>query len=511
LTPASAQIPHDGSILIGCDIGTSAVKAVLTSTDGELIGRQVVEHAMHRPRAGWAENDPEDWYRGIIKTVRGLLHDASIPTDRVAALAIVAQREPVVLADAEGRALTPAISWTDRRTAGEVDEIRGRFGREWLIQKTGMLPVLGASLPQLVWLQRNQPREWRATRRILFAKDYAVQRLTGRVATDVSTPGRSLMLDLARGDWSAEICESFEIDIDLLPPISHKPWELIGSLQPAMARELGLAPGTPVATGGADDAAATLGAGAIEPGDMCVGTGTGTNWRSVLHAPEPDLAARGDLAPHVVPDRYILEVANESTGASFRWLREALAPDQSFAALIEEAGRVAPGADGVMFFPYVDGAGRAPHYLEGAKGSVLGIVSGHTRAHMVRALLEGIAYQYPPTMEIVGSLGAVTPPVTTGDGEARSTVWNQIKADVLGVPLRVPRVVELAAAGAAILAGVAVGVFADVAAGVQAVVRPERTFAPDPARHALYAELRADYEHVFSLITPSSHQKEYAQ
>jgi sugar (pentulose or hexulose) kinase len=511
LTAASAQVAGDGSLLIGCDIGTSAVKAVLTSADGELIGHRVAEHPMHRPRPGWAENDPEDWCRGVQTTVRGLLRDASVPADRVAALAIVAQREPVVLADRWGRALTPSISWTDRRTAREAEAISDRLGREWLIDTTGMLPVLGSSLTQLLWLRRNQPQEWRQTRRILFAKDYILERLTGVWATDISTPGRSLMLDLARADWSDEICDSFGIDLDLLPRISHAPWELLGELRPGPARELGLVPGTPIAMGGADDAAATLGAGAIDPGEMCVGTGTATNWRNVLDVPKADTTGKSDVAPHVVPKRYIVEVAVESTGASFRWLRESLACDQSFDALIEEAQDVAPGADGLMFFPYVDGAGRAPHYIEGATGSLVGIVSGHTRAHVVRALLEGIAYQYPPTMDIVSALGDVKPPITTGDGEARSAAWNQIKADVLGVPLRVPRAVELAAAGAAILAGVAAGAFADAAAGVRAIVGPDRIFEPDPLRHDVYRDLRAAHEHVFSLIAPSSHQKEYAQ
>jgi sugar (pentulose or hexulose) kinase len=204
----------------------------------------------------------------------------------------------------------------------------------------------------------------------------------------------------------------------------------------------------------------------------------------------------------VVPDRYIFEVAIESTGSSLRWLQETFATDRTFAQLIDEAAGVDPGADGLQFFPYVDGAGRAPHYLPGASGAFLGIVSGHTRAHFVRALLEGVAYQYPPTMAIVASLAPVRPPVVTGDGEALSAAWNQIKADVFGVPLCVPRIAQLAAAGAAILGGVAAGVFADVSSAARAIVRPARTFEPDPRRHAAYDELRAAHERAFALIAP---------
>jgi sugar (pentulose or hexulose) kinase len=193
-----------------------------------------------------------------------------------------------------------------------------------------------------------------------------------------------------------------------------------------------------------------------------------------------------------------------------RWLRETFASDATFDELIESVSGIAPGAEGIRFYPFLDGAGRAPHYLPGATGAFIGIVSGHTRGHVVRALLEGVAYQYPPAMTIAGAGAGATvrPPIATGDGEARSALWNQIKADVLGVPLRVPRVVELAAAGSAILAGVAGRVFADAAAGVRALVHWDRRFDPDPASHAVYEELRAEYERVFKLITSDTHDKE---
>jgi xylulokinase len=504
-----APVANGDSLLIGCDIGTSAVKTILTSQTGQLLGHRVAEHTMRHPRPGWAENDPEDWYGGVAATVRDVLTDTSVSPERVAALAIVSQREPVVLIDHQGNALTPAISWTDRRTDAEAKEVSDRLGRAWLIENTGMAPVPGCSLTQLMWLQRHRPDEWRRTTRILFAKDYVVQRLTGQAATDVSTPGRSLLLDIERGQWLPEICDAFGIDPALLPEISHQPWEVIGELRASRARELGLLAGTPVAMGGADDAAATLGAGAIEPGELCVGTGTATNWRTVLERPRPDPTGRGDVAPHVVPQRYILEVAIESTGSSLRWLRDTIAADQSFSALAHEAGRIAPGADGLLFHPYVDGAGRAPRYLSGATGSFLGIVSGHTRGHLVRSVLEGVAYQYPPTMGIVATLADVHPPIATGDGEAQSAIWNQIKADVLGVSLDVPVIVQLAAAGAAILAGVAAGVYADVAAGVQAIVRPDRHFHPDPVRHAAYRDLRDAHERSFAFIPSSGNALEH--
>jgi xylulokinase len=457
-------------LLLGCDVGTSAVKTVLMTAGGDLLARRSAEHAMHHPRPGWAENNPDDWYQGLAHTIRGVLRDAEVPPERVAAISVVAQREPVVLVDVQGAALCPAISWTDRRTGAEAREVADRFGRSWLIAKTGMVPVAGASLPQMLWLRRHRQDDWRRAHKILLAKDYVVSRLTGELTTDVSTPGRSLMLDIGQGEWCSEICDAFEIDRERLAAIVTAPWEQIGELTATAAEQLGLAPGTPVATGGADDAAATLGAGAIEPGEACIGTGTATNWRRVLDQPRTDPSGRGDVAPHVVAERYIYEVAIESTGSSLRWLHDTFAPDRSFDELIEEASRLPPGAEGLVFYPFLDGGARAPHYLENATGAALGIVSGHGVGHMVRALLEGVAYQYPATMEIAARGSTIRAPIATGDGEARNPFWNQLKADVLGVSLRIPRVIELAAAGSALLGGLCAGFFATAAEGVRALV-----------------------------------------
>ena len=230
----------------------------------------------------------------------------------------------------------------------------------------------------------------------------------------------------------------------------------------------------------------------------------------------PDHSGRGDVSPHVVPGRYIHEVAIESTGSSLRWLRDVLAEGQAqadgragtvqpagFDELIASAADVACGADGLLCFPFLDGAARAPRYAAGARAAYLGMASGHTRAHLVRAMLEGIAFQYRATMSILAGPGAqdrAGEPLGIGDGEARSPMWTQLKADVLGVPLRVPRIADLAATGAAILAGIASGVFASAAAGVARLVRWDRQYDPDPRRSAAYAQLSAEYERAYHAV-----------
>jgi xylulokinase len=513
---SQAGQPDDGPVLVGCDIGTGSVKTIVSSSDGALLARSAAEHRMYHPEPGWAENDPDDWYRGLTRTIRAALAAAAVDPARVAGLGVVCQREPVVLTDSAGVPVARSISWTDVRATAESDEVAARFGRDWLIETTGMAPTHGMSLAHLLWFQRHRRDLWRSARQIRFAKDHVLNWLTGCRATDPTTPSRSSMLDIRRLQWSPEVCDAFRIDPGLLPPIAQPPWEPVAELPAARAADLGLRPGLPVAMGGSDDASATLGCGAIEAGQACVGTGTAANWRTVMGEYRPDHSGRGDVSPHVTAGRYLYEVAIESTGSSLRWLRDMLAGPAGagpvadarvgFDELVGEAAGVACGADGLICFPFVDGAARAPRYTAGARAAYLGVASGHTRAHLVRAMLEGIAFQYRATMAILAGPGAhpgplsICEPIAIGDGEARSPVWTQLKADVLGTPLRVPRIADLAAAGAAILAGIAAGVFGDTAAGVARLVRWDRQYDPDPKRSAAYAELSAEYELAYQRV-----------
>jgi xylulokinase len=499
-----------GDCLIGVDLGTSSVKAVAVSVDGQLLARACIEHPMHRPCPGWAENDPDDWYRGVVGCVRALLTADGVTPDRVLGLSIVSQRDPMVLLDAGRRPLTPAISWTDRRTEGQVLELCERFGRQHLIDVTGVVPIAGLSLPILMWTRTNLPEVWADTRQLAFAKDYVLMRLTGRLETDTSTPARSVMNDFRQDGWSSEICDGVGIDEQLLPPVTCRPWERFEELSAIAAAELGLLAHTPLGAGGGDDPSAALGAGAIEEGDLCAGTGTSSDWRAVKAAAQPDThRARGDVARHVVEGRDIFEVTIESTGSSLRWFRDTFGLPEGdaavhgtdyYRALCDAAEDVPLGADGLLFLPFVDGGRRAPWYLDGATGSFLGVVSGHTRPHFVRALLEGIAFQYPPTLALVDPAGLLSQPIALVDGEARSDFWNQMKADILGHAVRTPAIVEAAAVGAAVLAAQSAAVFASARDAVDALVHFDRVYEPDATRHELYNELRARHDEVFAAV-----------
>ena len=489
--------------VLGVDIGTGSVKALAVTLDGRPLATSCVEHPMHHPRPGWAENDPDDWLRGVVGAVRQIVAADRVDPGAVAGMCVVSQRDPWVLLDAGDQPLRASIAWTDQRSEADLAEFAGRMGRPWLIDRTGVLPIAGLGLPTLLWIQRHDPKAWSSTRRLLSPKDYVLFRLTGLVGTDVSTPARSVMNDLRTDGWSAEICSAAGIALDLLPEVVWQPWQRVAELNADAASLLGLPPGVPVAAGGGDDPSAALGAGAVDIDDLCAGTGTSSDWRLVVGAGEPDTElARGDVARHVVADRYLFEVCIESTGSSLRWFRDAFGGGASYAELVEEARSVPPGADGLVFLPFVDGAKRAPWYLDGAAGGFFGIASGHTRAHMARALLEGVAFEYPPTLELISPGRDPERPITLVDGEAHADAWNQIKADVTGVPIRTTAIRESAALGAAILAGQSVGAFADAADGARRAVRFDRVYEPDQPRHDRYGELREHYRGVLDAIRP---------
>jgi sugar (pentulose or hexulose) kinase len=373
-------------------------------------------------------------------------------------------------------------------------------------------PIPGETLPNLVWTKRHLPDVWRRVHAALPPKDYLAYRLTGDIGTDISSPSRSILNDWRRETWSEEICAEVGIPYEILPKVRYVPWETRARLSAAAAEQIGLAPGTILAVGGGDDQAATLACGVIDVGDVSVGTGTSSCWRLVTDRGSEDQRGLADFTAHVVPDRSLYEVAIAGTGTSFRWFRDVFGASparpgttSTYDELVAEAATIEPGSEDLLFYPYLDGS-RLPYFDDDARGVFFGINPGHTRAHFVRAIMEGIAYHYPPLVEILTDLlGSPIGKMTIVDGEARSHLWNAIKADVMGRELRTIGVVEASAVGGAILAGLASGAFANAAEGVAALVTPGDTYRPDPARHERYESLRQRWEAVRPHIFEAFH------
>jgi xylulokinase len=341
--------------VVGADIGSSGLKAVLMHPDRGVLA--VAEHSypLHRPQPGWAENDPDDWYRALAQAVPELLGTARVPANQVRGLCVVGQRDVAVLLDDTGTVLTPCIHWTDRRAPAETRQLYDRLGRTRLIDRSATLPIPGLVLPNLSWTKKHKPEVWARLRWALQPKDYLAYRLTGEIGTDPSSPTRSILNDWRHQDWSTQTCLESGIPREILPDVRYQPWAPRGTLG-ATAHDIGLLPGTVLVAGGGDDPAAALGSGVVNPGDVSIGTGSSMSWRVVGTEPVFDPSGLIGLMPHLVPDRYLHEMVATGTGTTLRWFRNAFAEGMTYEQLLAEAAQVPAGSDGLLCFPYVEGA-----------------------------------------------------------------------------------------------------------------------------------------------------------
>ena len=424
--------------LVGLDVGTTGVKALAISPEGEVLAHAEAEYPLSTPQPGWAEQDPEDWWRASGEALAALGVE---PT----AIGLSGQMHGLVCLDEGDRVLRPAILWNDQRTAAECAEIEERVGLQRLIALTGNRALTGFTAPKLLWLRRYEPDVYTRIRHILLPKDYVRLRLTGERATDAADASGTLLFDVARRRWSDEVLDALEIPRDWLPPVSE-------------STEIG---------GAGDQQAAALGVGAIEPGVLSVVLGTSGVVLSSLPEFKADPQARVHVFCHAVPGLWEAMGVMLSAAGSLRWFRDAFAPGTSYDDLTAEAETEEPGAGGVTFLPYLAGE-RTPHADPHARAMFWGLTLRHGRGSLVRSVLEGVAYGLRDSLELLRGLGVRPQAGRASGGGARSRLWLEIVASVLGLPLELTVVEEGSAYGAALLGGVAAGVWPDVPAAVEA-------------------------------------------
>jgi xylulokinase len=473
------------SHLVGVDVGTTGVKAVALTPEGRVVARAEHAYPLSTPRPGWAEQDPEDWWRAAEAAVSSLAGDAI-------AIGLTGQMHGLVALDEHDRVLRPAILWNDQRTGDECREIEERVGRERLLELTGNPALTGFTAPKLLWLRRHEPETFARIRRVLLPKDYVRLRLTGEHATDVADASGTLLFDVGARRWSEPMLDALELPAEWLPRSFESP-EVSAST----------ATGLPVAAGAGDQAASAVGVGVHEPGTTAVTIGTS----GVVFAPLPEFApepeGRLHVFCHAVPSRWHAMGVMLSAAGSLRWFRDALAPGESFDAVTAEAAEVKAGAEGVLFLPYLTGE-RTPHADPDARGAFVGLAADHGRGVLARAVLEGVAFGLRDSLELLAGLGERPASARVSGGAARSTLWLRIVASVLGIPLERPAVEEGAAFGAALLAGVAGGAFADVAEGVERAVHVRETVEPDPDWARVYDERYERFRAVYPALRSAS-------
>jgi len=498
--------------LMGIDTSTTATKALLMRADGQVVAVASSEYSYDTPRPLWTEQHPDLWWGATVDSVRRVLARAGVDPADVKGVGLTGQMHGLVLLNAKGEVLRPAILWNDQRTGKECDQIRQRVGRTRLIQITGNDALTGFTAPKILWVRNHEPELFAQVRHILLPKDYVRFRLTGEYAADKAGGSGTILFDITTRDWSPEVLEVLEIPAEWLPKTFEGP-QITGTLSAEAAQATGLRTGTPVFGGGGDQAAGAVGTGAVVEGVVSLSLGTSGVVFAAAARPivEPD--GRLHAFCHAVPDKWHLMGVMLSAGGSLRWYRDTLAPGVDFEALLAPAAEVTPGSEGLFFLPYLTGE-RTPYPDPLARGAFVGLTVRHAQPHMTRAVLEGVAFGLRDSFELmqVAGLSGIRQ-VRIAGGGARSQIWRQILADVLECELVTVNTTEGAAYGAALLAATGAGVFPDVESACAATIRITGSTTPSPASelyrqaYPLYRDLYPALHHTFQAIAQTAAER----
>src|SRR4051794_6365689 len=484
--------------VLGIDVGTSGSRALLLGEDGRLLGSTTADHAAFRsPQAAWAEQDPEDWWRASQQAVRSLLETTRTPAASISAIGLSGQMHGAVLLDEAGVVVRPAIIWCDQRTEQECRWLDREVGTARLLELTANPALTNFTLTKLLWVRTHEPALWNRVRHVLLPKDYVRYRLSGEFAIDVADASGTLLLDVARRQWSDELLNLVDIDRRLLPAVFESP-AICARVSSEAAGVTGLAPGTPIVAGAGDQAAGAVGMGITRPGAVSATIGTSGVVFAATDRPALDPRGRLHTFCHAIPDRWHVMGVTQAAGLSLRWLRDVWHDGSgvSYDALTREAAATPPGADGMLWAPYLMGE-RTPHLDPHIRGALVGLAAHHTRGHIVRAVLEGVAFSLRDTFTIFSELQIPVERIRLGGGGARSPLWRQIQADVYGHDVETVKADEGAAFGTAVLAGVGVGIWATVDEACDALVHTAHRVMPDPNTANVMNERYAAFTRVY--------------
>lgn len=490
--------------LLGIDLSTTGVKALLIDASGAIVASSTSPLKLSNPQPLWSEQHPRDWWQAALTSIQQVLSKADIPAQDIAAIGLTGQMHGLVLLDRNGEVLRPAILWNDQRCAEQCDELRAHFGRERLIRVSGNDALTGFTAPKILWVRKHEPETYERVCQILLPKDYLRYKLTHEYAMDKADGSGTLLFDLEKRDWSNDILDASNIPADWLPKTFEGP-EITGRVTREAAESTGLQEGTPVVAGGGDQAAQAIGVGAIRPGVLAVTLGTSGVVFVATDSPLVEPQGRLHAFCHAAPGRWHLMGVMLSAAGSLQWYRDALAPNAGFEEIVGEAGRVAAGSNGLLFLPYLCGE-RTPHPDPLARGAWVGLTLRHTRGHLTRAVLEGVAFGLKDIFSLMHEAGAgEINQVRVSGGGAKSVVWRQILAEVLGTELVTVNTTEGAAYGAALLAGVATGAWSDVDTACEQTIHLMDRVKPDGKNVSRYAEMYRQYQSLYPSLRSISH------
>ncbi len=491
------------NLLLGLDISTTCAKALLMDASGSVVQSALTPLTLSTPRPLWSEQEPCEWWSGICQSIRKALSQVGADGNDVAAIGLTGQMHGLVLLDAAGEVVRPAILWNDQRSGEQCDHIRDRLGKDRLIQITGNDALAGFTAPKIMWVQQNEPHVYARVAHILLPKDYVRYKLTGEFAADRAGGSGTLLFDLRTRTWSPEVCAALDIPTHWLPP-TFEGTVVTGEVSAQAASETGLLPGIPVVGGAGDQAAQAVGVGAVQPGILALTLGTSGVVFATTASPVVEPQGRLHAFCHADPESWNLMGVMLSAAGSLQWYSDTLAPNLGFDELIGEAAAISPGSDGLFFLPYLTGE-RTPHPDPLARGAWVGLTVRHTRAHLTRSVLEGVAFGLNDCFALLRETDlSEIRQVRASGGGAKSALWLQIMADVLGVELTRVNTTEGAAFGAALLAGVGAEIYQSVQEACDAVIQVTDAIRPGVASKA-YRDHYPRYRSLYPTLTAEFH------
>ena len=490
--------------LLGVDVGTGGTRALLIEGTGKVVASCTSEHApFASPQTGWAEQDPHDWWRGTCEAVKQVLMRSATPACDIAAVGFSGQMHGAVLLDRAGDVLRPSLIWCDQRSAPEADELTAEIGREKIIGLTCNPALPNFTLTKLLWVRKHEPHLFERFRMLLLPKDYVRYRLSGQYGLDMADASGTLLLDVANRRWSTGMASAAGIDPHCLPPLFESP-DVCASVSHTGAQATGLKEGTPLVAGAGDQAAGAVGLGIVRAGAVHATIGTSGVVFAATDHPALDPQGRLHTFCHAIPERWHVMGVTQAAGLSLRWFRDNFGTQANdvrdpYDRLADEAADVPPGCDGVLWAPYLMGE-RTPHLDPNARAALVGLAASHGRGHVVRAIMEGVAFSLRDTFSIFAEMKVPVTNIRLGGGGARSWLWRQIQADVYGHSVQLVEAEEGAAYGAALLAGVGAGTWTTVDEACEQAVRLAREIEPHKANVAIMNEQYEAYRRLYPAL-----------
>lgn len=490
------------SLFLGIDVSTTGSKALLVDEQGIVVASALYEHDISTPKPLWSEQNPQDWWDASIKSIRQVIDQAGIKGEDIKGIGLTGQMHGLVMLDAAGKVLRPAILWNDQRTGEECEEITRLVGFEKLLNLCGNKALTGFTAPKILWVRKHEPDVYAKTAHILLPKDYVRFHLTGDYAVDKADGSGMILFDLKKRTWSKEIINTLGIPEGWLPT-TYEGSEITGVISAKAAELTGLKAGTPVVGGGGDQAAQAVGVGAVTPGIVALTLGTS----GVVFAttPSPLIEPQGRLHAfcHSVPGAWHFMGVMLSAAGSLRWYRDTLSPGMKYDDLLAPTADIPAGSEGLIFLPYLTGE-RTPHPDPLARGAFVGLTIRHTKAHMTRSVIEGVSFGLRDSMELIkhAGLGEIKQVRVSGGG-ARSPIWRQMLSDVLNSELVTVNTTEGAAFGAALLAGVGVGTWKSVEESCNATIKTLENTTANPTAVKTYETVYRQYTALYPALKPS--------